>query len=147
MEGLEVSEVSGGGRRVEDVEDPASEGCGRDEAEKGTTGAAERLAVDEAAVLDGDETFPQWGFVGGWCVLEDSAGEAVIGIRGQGSEDVTEFGVVRIPGGPFGWGGEAGSQDAGDDVLRRFTRVVEEVGEVGVDEGRGRGSGREAGKG
>eukprot|EP00977_Amphora_coffeiformis_P022269 scaffold10714_cov99-Amphora_coffeaeformis.AAC.1 len=106
MEGLEITEVAGGGRRVEDVEDSASEGCGRDDEEKGTTGAAEWLAVDEAAVLDGDEAFPQWGLVGGWCVLEESAGEAVIGIGGQGSEDFVEFGVVGIPGGPFGWGGE-----------------------------------------
>jgi hypothetical protein len=88
MEGLEVAEVAGGGRRVEDVEDPASEGCGRDDEEKGTTGAAEWLAVDKAAVLDGDEAFPQWGLVGGWGVLEESAGEAVIGVGGQGSEDI-----------------------------------------------------------
>eukprot|EP00977_Amphora_coffeiformis_P018643 scaffold6634_cov158-Amphora_coffeaeformis.AAC.1 len=65
----------------------------------------------------------------------------------QGSEDVVEFWVVGVPGGPFGWGGEAGSQDAGDNVLQRFTRVIEEVGEVGVDEGGGKGGGCEAGKG
>eukprot|EP00977_Amphora_coffeiformis_P004454 scaffold948_cov96-Amphora_coffeaeformis.AAC.1 len=41
MEGLEIAEVAGGGRRVEDVEDSASEGCGRDDEEKGPTGAAE----------------------------------------------------------------------------------------------------------
>eukprot|EP00977_Amphora_coffeiformis_P021495 scaffold9374_cov208-Amphora_coffeaeformis.AAC.2 len=58
-----------------------------------------------------------------------------------------EFWVVGVPGGPFGWGWEAGSQDAGDNILRRCAGVVEEVGEVGVDEGRGKGSGREAGKG
>eukprot|EP00977_Amphora_coffeiformis_P021634 scaffold9620_cov197-Amphora_coffeaeformis.AAC.9 len=126
MEGLEIAEVAGGGRRVEDVEDPASEGCGRDDEEKGTTGAAEWLAVDEVAILDGDEAFPQWGLVGGWGVLEEGAGEAVIGIRGQGSEDIMEFWVVGIPGGPFGWGGETGSQDAGDNVLRRCAGVVEE---------------------
>eukprot|EP00977_Amphora_coffeiformis_P025769 scaffold22083_cov107-Amphora_coffeaeformis.AAC.1 len=73
MEGLEIAEVAGGGRRVEDVEDPASEGCGRDDEKKGTTGAAEWLAVDKAAVLDGDEAFPQWGLVGRWGVLEESA--------------------------------------------------------------------------
>eukprot|EP00977_Amphora_coffeiformis_P002055 scaffold386_cov135-Amphora_coffeaeformis.AAC.2 len=70
-----------------------------------------------------------------------------MGIGGQGGEDVVEFGVVGIPGGPFGWGGKAGSQDAGDNVLRGCAGVVKEVGEVGVNEGRGKGNGREAGKG
>eukprot|EP00977_Amphora_coffeiformis_P023559 scaffold13589_cov107-Amphora_coffeaeformis.AAC.1 len=65
MEGLEIAEVAGGGRRVEYIEDSAAEGCGRDDEEEGTTGAAEWLAVDEAAGLDRDETFPQWGLVGG----------------------------------------------------------------------------------
>eukprot|EP00977_Amphora_coffeiformis_P025407 scaffold19634_cov96-Amphora_coffeaeformis.AAC.2 len=77
----------------------------------------------------------------------ESAGEAVIGIGGQGGKDVMEFGVRSIPGSPFGWGGEAGLQDAGDNILQGCAGVVEEVGEVGVDEGRGKGSGREAGKG
>eukprot|EP00977_Amphora_coffeiformis_P023367 scaffold13139_cov112-Amphora_coffeaeformis.AAC.1 len=58
-----------------------------------------------------------------------------------------EFRVVGIPGGPFGWGGKAGLQDAGDNILRGCAGVVEEVGEVGVNEGRGKGSGCEAGKG
>eukprot|EP00977_Amphora_coffeiformis_P020016 scaffold7802_cov173-Amphora_coffeaeformis.AAC.2 len=70
-----------------------------------------------------------------------------MGIGGQGGKDVVEFWVVGIPGGPFGWGRKAGSQDAGDNILRGCAGVVEEVGEVGVDEGSGKGSGREAGKG
>eukprot|EP00977_Amphora_coffeiformis_P023868 scaffold14635_cov201-Amphora_coffeaeformis.AAC.1 len=103
------------------------EGCGRDDEEKGTTCAAEWLAVNEAAILDGDEAFSQWGL--------ESTGEAVIGIGGQGGEDVVEFWVVGVPGGPFGWGGEAGSQDAGDNILQGCAGVVKEVGEVGVDKG------------
>eukprot|EP00977_Amphora_coffeiformis_P019295 scaffold7139_cov100-Amphora_coffeaeformis.AAC.6 len=70
-----------------------------------------------------------------------------MGIGGQGGKDVMEFRVVGIPGGPFGWGGKAGLQDAGDNILRRCAEVVEEVGEVGVDEGRGKGSGSEGRKG
>ena len=119
---------------MKDFEEVAAEGLGRDDQEKGATGAGEGLRVREAAVAKGDEGVAKRRLVGRRELAQERLGEDVGGVGGKRAEDRAENGVGEVAVGPILWGRESGAKDARQNVLGGGAVCVEQVAEVGLDD-------------